>query len=114
MDKKEQFKAFANKHPELVKSVQNKDTTWQQLYEIYDIYGEKEEAWSTYFNKPKTETISLSSLVKNIDVESIQTHINTAQKALGFISELTKSSGSTPNITKAPVDPRPITKFFGD
>ena len=36
---KETFKTFAKQHPELAKTVLNGTTTWQKLYEIYDIYG---------------------------------------------------------------------------
>ena len=39
MDKKEEFKIFARKHPELVSFVKDKSMTWQKFYEIYDIYG---------------------------------------------------------------------------
>ena len=40
MDKKEAFKSFISTHPELITYVKNKESTWQDFYEIYDIYGE--------------------------------------------------------------------------
>lgn len=44
MDKKEEFKLFAKKHPELINYLDNhKDMSWQKLYEIYDIYGEDDK-----------------------------------------------------------------------
>ena len=53
-------------------------------------------------------------MVKNVDMDSIQKHINTAQKALGFISELTTKNASPTSIAKGPTTPRPLNKFFED
>ena len=108
MDKKESFKNFAKNHPELIGSIKNGEASWQKLYEIYDIYGEDDRAWKTYFNQTTTSSSSLGSItniVKNIDMDSVQKHINTAQKALGLVQELT---------IKGPAIPRPINKFFED
>ena len=112
MDKKESFKNFASNHPELITSIKKGETTWQKLYEIYDIYGEKEEVWQKYLAPQEKD--SISRLIKNIDMDSIQNHINTAQKALSFISELTSKNSATDLTTKGPTTPRPINKFFGD
>ena len=49
MDKKEEFKNFARLHPELLDYIKNKEMSWQSFYEIYDIYGSDEKAWSKYF-----------------------------------------------------------------
>ena len=111
MDKKDSFKVFARNHPELVTSVKNGDATWQKLYEIYDIYGENNEAWKNYFNKG-TNTFGITDIMKNIDVKSIQKHINTAQKALDIVEELTGKEKISP--IKGPTTPRPINKFFED
>ena len=43
MDKMEKFKKFAATKPFLKKMVDNKETTWQELYERYDIYGEDDD-----------------------------------------------------------------------
>ena len=37
---KESFKTFARNNPELASSVLDNKVTWQQLYELYEIYGE--------------------------------------------------------------------------
>lgn len=117
MDKKDAFKSFAKGHPELITSIRSGDTSWQKLYEIYDIYGEDDRAWNTYFNKSISNTSSFSGItdiVKNIDMESVQKHINTAQKALGLVQELTSKGAESLGNIKAPVTPRPINKFFED
>jgi hypothetical protein len=118
MDKKDAFKSFAKTHPELINSIKSGDTSWQKLYEIYDIYGEDDRAWNTYFNKSANTSNSssfggITDIVKNIDMESVQKHINTAQKALGLVQELTGKGVSAGEI-KTPVTPRPINKFFED
>ena len=114
MSKKEEFKEFAKNHPELVNSIRSGDTSWQNLYEIYDIYGEDDRAWKNYFQKSTSPNINnITDIVKNIDMDSVQKHINTAQKALGLVQELTGKS--TPAVTgKGPVTPRPINHFFED
>ena len=111
MDKKEAFKNYVSSHPELITYVKNKEATWQDFYEIYDIYGDNEEAWAKYFNETNSSSIGeLTNLFKNVNMDNVQKHINNAQKAVSLIQELTKKSA--PDIIAK--TPRPITKFFGD
>ena len=110
MDKKEEFKIFANKHPELITYLKNnKDSSWQKLYELYDIYGDNEEIWSPYLKSSN----NIIDTLKNIDISKVQEHIKTAQKALSVVETLTSKSATniTKNIPKASI---PINKFFGD
>lgn len=123
MDKKEAFKKFVQKHPELVSYIKNKSNTWQDFYEIYDLYGDKEEVWAKYKETPtikeeerlgKSASLAeLTNLVKSINIDNVQKYINNVQKAINVIQELTsKNPVKTPEaISKSP---RPITKFFGD
>jgi len=111
MEKKDEFKNFVSRHPELIKYIKNKENTWQDFYEIYDIYGEDEKAWNKFFEDNTTSSIGeLTNLFKNVNMDNIQKHINNAQKAVNLIQELT-NKGTTSIINKTP---RPITKFFGD
>lgn len=111
MDKKENFKTFISNHPELLKFVKNKEMTFQDFYEIYDIYGEDEATWSKYFSSSNDDLRikELGKVLKNINMDSIEHHVNNAQKVIGIIQELTKK---TPDITTT-VD-NPITKIYGD
>ena len=117
MTKKDDFKLFASKHPELVKQIKNGQASWQQLYEVYDIYGENATAWENYFEKNNTNNDynfkTITDKIKNIDLSSIQEHINTAQKALGIVQELTSKTNTTSEVVKNIV-PRPINKIFED
>ena len=116
MDKKELFKNFARMHPELVSYIKNGKMTWQSFYELYDIYGEDKSAWAPYFTKtPEVSTENIASKLKNIDVNSIQEHIKTAQKALDLVSELTgKTETTSPLSAAVPKVPRPLNHFFED
>lgn len=123
MASKDEFKLFASKHPELIKHIKSGKATWQSLYEIYDIYGEEESAWKDYLTKEtinqKTTDYSFKSItdkLKNIDFNSIQEHIGTAQKALGIVQELTSKGTSTASASTIAevIEPRPINKIFED
>lgn len=112
MDKKENFKTFISNHPELLSFIRNKEMSFQDFYEIYDIYGEDEATWSKYFSKNESDDSrikELSKVLKNINMDSIEHHVNNAQKVIGIIQELTKKS---PEVTS--VIDNPITKIYGD
>ncbi len=119
--KHEAFKNFVRTKPELIHYVQSGEMTWQKFYELYDLYGEDENIWNKYILSDErgiTDNISkITNMVKKVDVDSIKNHINTAQKAIDFVQDLTKKN-PTPNITnnlnKGPVSPRPLNKFFED
>ncbi len=123
MSKKDEFKKFASTHPELINFINDGSMTWQKFYEIYDIYGDDNRSWSKFINNTSnTENINIpkklsgvGKILGNIDMNSIQEHINTAQKALGVIQELTlKNSSDVSNVAKGPTSTRPINKFFED
>lgn len=116
MEKKEEFKNFVKTKPELIDYVKSGEMTWQKFYEIYDLYGEESKAWESYRSPSPIENVSkISDIVKGIDVSSIQKHIETAQKALGLVQEMTtKNVSNVANVAKGPSSPRPINKFFED
>ncbi len=119
MNKKEEFKIFASRHPELVHYVKTGEMSWQKFYEIYDIYGESESAWKDYFvtSSTSSDTTNLGGIadkLKSIDMNSIQEHIKTAQKALNLVSELTSKGSDSVSSMKGPITPRPLNKFFED
>ncbi len=112
MDKKEAFKTFISNHPELVEYVKNKEMTWQDFYEIYDIYGESSDTWTKYFDRKENITNKvgeLSNILKNINFENLENHLNNAGKVIGIIQELTKK---TPDIVDTV--PTPIDTFYSE
>lgn len=115
MSKKDDFKEFIRNKPELVEFIRNKDMTMQSFYEIYDVYGENEEAWKPYLNNNTSNTQKFTDILKNIDLNDVQKHINSAQKALGVVGDLaTKNESTVSNLVKGPLSSRPLNKFFED
>ena len=128
MSKMEEFKRFVKTKPQFAGYVQNGEMSWQKFYELYDLYGENSEVWNKYNSQNDDIRVApnvadglnkISSLVKNVDMESIKSHINTAQKAIDFVQDLTAKKGINPDIlgntlNKGPVAPRPLNKFFED
>lgn len=121
---KENFKSFARIHPELANFVNTNQTSWQKLYELYDIYGENSSVWNNYLPQNNllnkvANTTSLSNTtvgdfvntVKNIDLETVQKGINNIQKTIGLLQDmgLGKEEVVTP-----PYEPRPMYKYFED
>ena len=114
MNKKEEFRKFISDKPELVNYIKNKEMTMQGFYEIYDMYGDNEEAWKPYLKK-ESNIPKFTDIMKNIDLDEVQKHINTAQKALGVVGELTsKGESEIANVIKGPLTSRPLNKFFED
>lgn len=111
---KEQFKEFVKTKPELAEYIEDNSMTWQKFYELYDLYGENDEIWNKYRPKKKKETPKVADFMEKIDPDTIQKHIESAQKALDVFSELaTKTTENVANNIKPSIE-RPLSKFFGD
>ena len=93
MSKKDDFKKFISNNPEFVDYVKNNKVSWQTLYELYDIYGEDKSIWNKYTKNTITDTINIKGLLntlKNINIDSLEENINSIQKAVSIVEELTK------------------------
>lgn len=91
----ESFKAFVKQRPSLATYVNNKEKTWQEFYEMYELYGDRSDVWDSYIksnnvNKPVTIK-DLFGLFKNIDMSEMQESINSLQKGIGYIENLVKT-----------------------
>ena len=115
---KDAFKSFARLHPELANSVISGNVTWQQLYELYEIYGENNSIWNTYFTSNNlVDNISngastfkdFVNTFKNLDMDSVQKSISNIQKTIGLIQDIGIS-----NNANSSYDARPIYKRFED
>jgi len=114
MDKKEDFKLFMKKNPKLLDYIKNNNSSMQKLYEVYDVYGDDESIWKSYLSDRSINLNNISNIVKNIDMNSIKGHIDTAQKAIGLVQELTSKVGNGVKAIKKPLAPKPLDKFFED
>ncbi len=123
MNKKDEFKSFVKEHPALVSVVRNKTHSWQDLYEVFDLYGTDESLWNKYLENREINSSNesakmnslgeLTKLFKNINIDNVQKYIDTAQKAIGVIQELT-GAGTAGATVKGPSVSRPINKIFED
>ena len=94
---KESFKEFARNNPSLAEHVLNKSTSWQQLYELYEIYGEHSNIWNKYIKTPSiTENITSSAstikdfldTLKDLDMSSVQQGITNIQKTINLLQDI--------------------------
>lgn len=108
---KEDFKNFVRQNPKLIAHVKNGKSTWQNFYEIYDLYGEDEKAWRDYLedSTPVTSVASLTDLIKNIDLDSVQNSVNSMQRILGLFQDIGNNKEK-----KQEYKPRPLYKHFED
>ena len=55
---KQEFKTFVKGKPELASYVLNGRYSWQQFYEIWDLYGEDHNIWQDYSGNPASSIIT--------------------------------------------------------
>lgn len=88
---KDKFILFAREHPELANKVINGNFSWQQLYEIYEIYGENHSIWNNYLNNNSLDLNSFKSLfqtIKKVDLTQVQSGIENIQKTIGILQDI--------------------------
>ena len=118
---KVEFKEFVRKNPELISHVEKNETSWQKLYEIYDLYGEDASVWEKYKTKNEATTANnkttnqplkdLLNMVKGIDLNTVQKGLNSLDKAIEAFKGLTPS-GTENTVTN--YEPRPTYRYFED
>lgn len=114
------FKNFVRKNPTLLKYVRDGSMTWQKFYEMYDLYGEKEEVWSNYISLPKSENVVPQALgvtdiltwLKTADLSKVEEGINSVQRVIGVLQELGPNKVADSKTTS--YKPRPLYKHFED
>lgn len=114
MNTKEKFKDFVRQHPELINYVKEGKMTWQGFYEIYDMYGEEESAWNDFFSgttsSEATTSFDIINFIKNLDLDGVQEGINSIQRVLGLLQDMTPSEKNADVGRK----PRPLYRHFED
>ena len=117
----ETFKKFVKNKPILQSFVSKGEMTWQDFYDIYELYGEENNIWDKYlknnYSNQKTPNVSLKDMIgmfKNIDMAEIQNSINSIQKGISYIEELVKTKEKTNPIRKSTYEARPLYRYFDD
>lgn len=96
---KEDFKAFVRSNPNLARRVNNNETSWQKLYEMYNLYGKDNKVWDEYLNNddrsiPKATKNNelafreLVNMIKNVDLEKVRHGIEGVQKTISLVQDL--------------------------
>lgn len=117
---KEEFKLFVRKKPLLAKYVNSGKTTWQKLYETWNLYGDDDAIWNEFNKKEEdkkeeNESFSISNVVdmiKKIDMNQVQNGVNSLQKIIELLQGF--SLGSNSNNTTNTYEPRQLFKKFED
>ncbi len=100
----DEFKMFVKDKPYLKDKVRSNKTSWQELYEHYDLYGSEDEIFSpeeetkvedeqTVEESEKSEedsTASILGLLSGLDLDKISNGLNSMKKVLNILSEVTK------------------------
>ena len=114
---KEEFKAFVRRNPDFIDYVRNNKITWQQLYEIYDLYGEDNSIWNSFKNNSTNNNSNLFNnlkdfinLFKGIDLNNVQKALSSLDKAI----EAFKGFNRNENVNINNYDERPKYKYFED
>ena len=98
---KEDFKAFVRRKPKLIEYVQNNNSSWQKIYEIYELYGENNSIWDEYLkDKPKSISNSFTDIIntiKGIDLEKLQSGIDSIQNTISMIQNFSTNNKNTQN-----------------
>ena len=112
----ENFKKFVRSKPILAEYVRKGDMSWQNFYEIYELYGENSSVWNQYSNS-NNRVITLKEVfdnIKNIDMTEVQNSIVSLQKGIGYLEELVKSKEKELPIRKSSYEARPLYRYFDD
>lgn len=115
MTKIDEFKSFVRKNPRLINYVRTGEMTWQKFFEIYDLYGEDLNAWKDYTEVAVASTavssVNFLDFLKNLDLDSVQNGVNSIQRVVGVLQDLSGKDSSTKT---SEYRPRPIYKSFDD
>lgn len=93
----EEFKQFVKSVPGIRQEVLDGHYTWQQLYEIYCLYGKDDDVFKPYLNQKTTDAFDLQKImfiVKNLDLEAIGRSLDGISKVLNIVVGLTNKEDS--------------------
>lgn len=93
MNNLDDFKRFIKTIPRIKEDVLNHRYTWQQIYEIYTMYGEDDDFFKSY----KTNDLNnVLDIIKNIDLEALSSSLQSIEKVLSLFSGiLDKDKGNS-------------------
>ena len=98
MNKLDEFKIFIKDKPFLQEKVNNGETTWQSLYETYDLFGKdadvfketKEEEQEVSNNTNGGNNNSILKMLEGVNLDKISENLEGMKKILGVLGEFTR------------------------
>lgn len=111
------FKKFVKDRPSLAGYVSRKEKTWQDFYEMYELYGESSEVWNSYLKTSGSSPLTIKDLFgmfKDIDVSQLQDSINSIQKGIGYIENIVGSNEGVSTPKRSTYEARPMYRYFDD
>jgi len=113
MDKLDEFKDFIKDKPFLRKKVEAGETTWQSLYETYDLFGKdadvfrgiKEEKRSAE-NTRNMGPNNFLKMLEGVNLDKINENLEGMKKILGVLGEFTKKEEPKVSRRSTPRTPR--------
>ncbi|WP_294578383.1 spore coat protein YlbD [uncultured Thomasclavelia sp.] len=82
----DEFKEFLKTIPSIKQDVLNGRYTWQQLYEIYVMYGKDDKFWQPYKTSSNLNLNMLIDVIKNIDLNALSNSLASIEKVLNVIN----------------------------
>ena len=88
----QEFKSFLLKHPHLIKKVRSGESTWQNLFEEWYLFGEDDARWKE--NSPDKASSStqwihtLKNKLQSLDDDQIEQYVEQCKDALEMVSGL--------------------------
>jgi hypothetical protein len=90
------FKEFVRNNPKVIQEVRKGQASWQELYEDWYLLGEEDKRWETIGTDNGSESeknpvakgdlmSTIMGMVKKMDPNQMQTHINNLSQALGAV-----------------------------
>ena len=85
---KEKFKEFVKSNPKLIDYVKSNNKSWQELYEVYALYGEDSSIWDNYIKNSKTGIDELIKMIQGVNLESVKKTVDGLSKAVSIIQNI--------------------------
>ncbi|WP_160720204.1 YlbD family protein [Bacillus sp. USDA818B3_A] len=110
-----QFKEFVKNNPQIIKEVRSGKASWQELYEDWYLLGEEDERWGNIGADKESESqtgqeskndwlSNIMGMVKKMDPNQMQSHINNLSQALGAVQGvISQFQGGNVNSAAGPI-----------
>ena len=119
----ESFKTFVRESPNLANFVTKGERSWQDFYDMFNLYGANNSVWDKYLGKTAITTAAagtafsfkeIFNMIKNVDMREVQSGIGSIQKGLGYLQDIVNTKIDDVVSTRSTYEPRPMHKHFDD